>query len=157
VHDRSQAAFGRSGGNAMVTLHLQVRPQGVPPGNRWSYQSQSLASESTPRTVSAVFDRGGRLFDSWWLNTCLRVRPNRRIGYALWKTVVPKAHYVRECSRGLSLPKYLLLLDYTARVFREGKANFNAAVAPIFERLGTTAELWQQRLTHLKTKFPVVR
>ena len=32
---------------------------------------------------------------------------------------------------GLSLAKYLLLLDHTARLFREGKATLDAAVAPI--------------------------
>lgn len=52
---------------------------------------------------------------------------------------------------GFSLPKYLLLLDYTAHVLRQGKASLAADVAPIFERLGTTAENWKQRLTQLKT------
>jgi hypothetical protein len=54
---------------------------------------------------------------------------------------------------GLSLPKYLLLLDHTARLFREGKATLDADVAPIFERLGTTAAIWEQQLTQLKEKF----
>ena len=54
---------------------------------------------------------------------------------------------------GLSLPKYLLLLDYTAHLFRQGKARLSADVAPIFERLGTTAEMWEQRMTQLKTTF----
>ena len=55
---------------------------------------------------------------------------------------------------GLSLPKYLLLLDYSARVFREGKANLSADVAPILTRLGTTAETWQEQLTQLKKPTP---
>lgn len=54
---------------------------------------------------------------------------------------------------GLSLPKYLLLLDHTSRLFREGKATVDAAVAPIFDRLATTAELWQQQMTELRTRF----
>jgi hypothetical protein len=54
---------------------------------------------------------------------------------------------------GFSLPKYLLLLDHTARIFRQGKATLDAKVAPIFERLGTTADVWQERLKQLKTKF----
>ena len=54
---------------------------------------------------------------------------------------------------GFSLPKYLLLLDHTAHIFRQGKARLSADVAPIFGRLGTTAELWEQRLTQLKTTF----
>ena len=48
-------------------------------------------------------------------------------------------------------PKYLLLLDHTAHVLRQGKASLAADVAPIFERLGTTAETWKKRLTQLKT------
>ena len=51
---------------------------------------------------------------------------------------------------GMSLPKYLLLVDYTAHLFRQGKAHLSADVAPIFERLGTTAEMWEQRLMQLK-------
>ena len=54
---------------------------------------------------------------------------------------------------GLSLAKYLLLLDHTARLFREGKAHLDATVAPIFERLGTTAEMWQEQLLQLRTKL----
>lgn len=54
---------------------------------------------------------------------------------------------------GMSLPKYLLLVDYTAHLFRQGKSHLSADVAPIFERLGTTAEMWEQRLTQLKTKL----
>jgi hypothetical protein len=54
---------------------------------------------------------------------------------------------------GLSLPKYLLLVDETARMYRDGKARLDAAVAPILERLGTTVELWQQNLMQLKATF----
>jgi hypothetical protein len=51
---------------------------------------------------------------------------------------------------GFSLTKYLLLLDHTALWFREGKARLSAEAAPIFERLATTAEQWEQRMTQLK-------
>jgi hypothetical protein len=54
---------------------------------------------------------------------------------------------------GFTLPKYLLLVDHTARLFREGKASLDASVAPIFDRLGMTVELWQSTLMQLKTKF----
>jgi hypothetical protein len=54
---------------------------------------------------------------------------------------------------GLSLPKYLLLLDYSARLLHEGKASLDASVAPIFERLGMTAEMWQHQLAQLTTRF----
>ena len=47
---------------------------------------------------------------------------------------------------GFSLGNYLLLVDYTGRLFREGKAAISAELAGIFERLGSNAENWQARL-----------
>jgi hypothetical protein len=47
---------------------------------------------------------------------------------------------------GFSLGSYLLLVDYTGRLFREGKAVISREVAEIFERLGSSAETWQARL-----------
>jgi hypothetical protein len=52
---------------------------------------------------------------------------------------------------GFSLGNYLLLVDYTGRLFREGKAVISAEVTGIFNRLGTTAETWQARLEKLKS------
>jgi hypothetical protein len=52
--------------------------------------------------------------------------------------------------RGFSLGNYLLLVDYTARLFREGKTAISAELAGILERLGTTAESWRARLEKLK-------
>jgi REP element-mobilizing transposase RayT len=45
-----------------------------------------------------------------------------------------------------SLGSYLLLVDYTSRLCRAGKARVSAEVAGIFERLGTSAEFWGARL-----------
>jgi len=50
---------------------------------------------------------------------------------------------------GFSLGSYLLLVDYTGRLFRKGKAAVSREVAGILERLGTTAETWQARLEQL--------
>ncbi|MGO9464858.1 MAG: hypothetical protein ACLQVF_11995 [Isosphaeraceae bacterium] len=50
---------------------------------------------------------------------------------------------------GLSLGNYLLLVDYTGRPFREGKAAFSREVAAIFDRLESSAETWQARLEKL--------
>ncbi len=50
---------------------------------------------------------------------------------------------------GLSLGNYLLVLDYSGRLFRDGKAAISREVAEIMERLGTTAETWQARLEKL--------
>ena len=53
---------------------------------------------------------------------------------------------------GFSLGSYLLLVDYTSRLCRQGKARVNREVASIFDRLGTSAELWWQRLERLFSK-----
>ena len=52
---------------------------------------------------------------------------------------------------GFSLGSYLLLVDYTGRLFREGKAAISREVAEIFERIGTSAETWQMRMEKLRT------
>ena len=46
----------------------------------------------------------------------------------------------------LSLGSYLLLVDYTSRLFRTGKANLNAGVTEIFERLESNVEIWNDRI-----------
>jgi hypothetical protein len=50
---------------------------------------------------------------------------------------------------GFSLGNYLLLVDYTGRIFREGKATISRQVAEVLDRLGTSAESWQVRLEKL--------
>ncbi|HKI16912.1 MAG TPA: hypothetical protein VKA15_03490 [Isosphaeraceae bacterium] len=50
---------------------------------------------------------------------------------------------------GFSLGNYLLLVNYTGRLFREGKATISREVAEILGRIGTTAETWQARLEKL--------
>ena len=51
---------------------------------------------------------------------------------------------------GFSLGNYLLLVDYTARLFREGKATLSREVAEILDRLGSSADHWQARLEKLR-------
>jgi len=51
---------------------------------------------------------------------------------------------------GLSLGSYLLLVDYTGRLFREGKTAISAELAGILARLGRSAEGWQARLEKLR-------
>src|SRR5262249_60646511 len=46
---------------------------------------------------------------------------------------------------GFALGSYLLLVDYTARLFREGKATVSREMAEILDRLHTSAEQWQGR------------
>lgn len=50
---------------------------------------------------------------------------------------------------GFSLGSYLLLVDYTSRLCRNGKARVSREVAGILDRLGTSAELWNHRLKKL--------
>ncbi len=50
---------------------------------------------------------------------------------------------------GFSLGNYLLLVEYTGRLFREGKAVISSELAGVFERLGSDAENWQARLHKL--------
>ncbi len=44
---------------------------------------------------------------------------------------------------------YLLLVEYTGRLFRDGKALISSELAGVFERLGSDAENWQARLHKL--------
>ena len=50
---------------------------------------------------------------------------------------------------GFSLGSYLLLVDYTSRLCRQGKARMSRDVASILDRLGTTADVWGQRIQKL--------
>jgi REP element-mobilizing transposase RayT len=45
-----------------------------------------------------------------------------------------------------SLGSYLLLVDYTGRLYREGKARMTAAVKEVFDRLGTSDQFWSKRI-----------
>lgn len=47
------------------------------------------------------------------------------------------------------LGSYLLLVDHTSRLLREGKASVSRGVAEIFTRLGTNAETWRQHFEKL--------
>jgi hypothetical protein len=51
---------------------------------------------------------------------------------------------------GFSLGNYLLLVDFTARLYREGKASLSRSVAEILDRLGSSVDHWQARLEKLR-------
>ena len=42
------------------------------------------------------------------------------------------------------------LVDYTGRLFREGKASISADLAGVFERLGCSAQSWQIQIEKLR-------
>jgi hypothetical protein len=50
---------------------------------------------------------------------------------------------------GFSLGSYLLLVDYTGRLFREGKATISRELSGVFGRLGSSAESWWARVEKL--------
>lgn len=50
---------------------------------------------------------------------------------------------------GFTLGNYLQLVEYTGRLVREGKASISAEVADIFQRLGSSAEVWHERIGSL--------
>lgn len=80
----------------------------------------------------------GRFEDSHWL---CPLEDSRRKGS------------VREgMLEGFSLGSYLLLVDYTGRLFRQGKARISQDVAAIFDRLGTSGEFWSHRLQTMLKK-----
>jgi REP element-mobilizing transposase RayT len=53
---------------------------------------------------------------------------------------------------GFSLGSYLLLVDYTSRLCRQGKARVSRRVASILDRLGTNADTWGLRIERLFEK-----
>jgi REP element-mobilizing transposase RayT len=83
----------------------------------------------------AGWDASAGLEDSHWL---CPIEDRRRLGSS------------REgMFEGFSLGNYLLLVDYTGRLLRDGKAAISRHVAEIFDRLGSSAERWQARLEKL--------
>ena len=51
--------------------------------------------------------------------------------------------------QGFSLGSYVELLDYTWRLFRQGKVAISPELAGIFERLNVSAQNWQNRIEKL--------
>ena len=52
--------------------------------------------------------------------------------------------------QGFPLGSYVKLVEYTGRLFRQGKASISAELAGIFERLGFTAESWRDGMDKLR-------
>ncbi len=50
---------------------------------------------------------------------------------------------------GFTLGNYLMLVEYTGRLIRDGKASISAELADVFARLGSNSETWQARLMKL--------
>ena len=52
--------------------------------------------------------------------------------------------------QGFPLGSYVKLVEYTGRLFRQGKASISAELAGIFERLGLSAESWRIGMEKLR-------
>jgi len=52
----------------------------------------------------------------------------------------------------VNLASYLRLLDWSARLFRPGKSRMPFEVAGILERLGSSADVWRDRLERLRRR-----
>ncbi len=50
---------------------------------------------------------------------------------------------------GFTLGNYLMLVEHTGRMFREGKATVSTEMSNILERIGSSCEKWQERLERL--------
>ncbi len=50
---------------------------------------------------------------------------------------------------GFTLGQYLMLVEYTGRILREGKAAISLEVADFFARLESTPERWRVRMAKL--------
>jgi hypothetical protein len=51
---------------------------------------------------------------------------------------------------GFSLGSYVKLVNYTGRLFREGKTSISAELAGVFVRLGCSAQSWQIQIEKLR-------
>ena len=50
---------------------------------------------------------------------------------------------------GITLGGYLLLVDHTSRLYRQGKARLDRGVAEILDRLGTSEAIWHARIKRM--------
>jgi hypothetical protein len=53
---------------------------------------------------------------------------------------------------GFSLASYLLLVDETSRILREGKASVNPQAAALLDRLGTSVETWESTMKKMTSR-----
>ena len=85
-----------------------------------------------------------------------RVRARRAgLEESLWLCPIEDRRRLDSCREGMlegfSLGSYFLLVDYTGRLYRKGKAAISAELAGILDRLGSHAESWRARLDKLRS------
>ena len=74
---------------------------------------------------------------------------------SLWLCPIEDRRRLDSCREGMlegfSLGSYFLLVDFTGRLYRKGKAAISAELAGILDRLGSNAESWRARLDKLRS------
>ena len=106
------------------------------PRNERAYVDQGAWSTSRPGPDGSIGSR--RLMAAW------RVRVRLAgLEESLWLCPIEDRRGLDSAREGMlegfSLGSYFLLVDYTGRLFRTGKATISVELAGIFDRLGTSA------------------
>src|SRR5208337_4401039 len=116
-----------------------------PPGTKWASQRGRACAIFQAMAGGTIGSRNLPKSSRWpsrglrsWTITCTC--------WCGWIRRWPGAGRMLE---GFSLGNYLLLVEYTGRMLREGKAAISGELARVFERLGSNAENWQGRLQKL--------
>jgi hypothetical protein len=81
-------------------------------------------------------------------------RSSKKLEESLWLIPIEDRRRLDSKREGMlesvSLGNYLMLVEYTGRLLRNGKASISEDVADIFTRLGGSAEAWQARMQRLQ-------
>lgn len=81
-------------------------------------------------------------------------RASKQLEAALWLIPIEDRRSLDSQREGMlsgfTLGNYLMLVEYTGRLLRDGKASISSELADIFERLGSSAAVWQARLQKLR-------
>jgi len=81
------------------------------------------------------------------------VRASKKLEDGLWLIPIEDRRRFDSKREGmlesLTLGNYLMLIEYTGRLVRDGKASIPVGVADIFARLGSSADAWQVRMQQL--------
>jgi hypothetical protein len=134
-------------------LHLLVRLDQKVAGDwsddevvrRWGRLYPPRDKSRKPLPISEEWVQG-RLKDIPWV-----AKTRERLQSISWFMKCLKEPISRRANReDKCLGNYLLLVDYTGRLFREGKATISAELAGILERIGSSAESWQVQMEKLK-------
>jgi hypothetical protein len=114
-------------------------------GPHTSFQARVAHVKSQGRIPDLAAAKGGSVAGS---------RVSAGLEESLWLCPVEDRRPLESAREGMiegfPLGSYALLVDYTGRLFREGKTAISRELAAIFDRLGTTAESWWARLVKLR-------